>query len=45
VDAPIPRIMQMTGHKTVPQQLQYNVAAKDDFDLNRDRYDGAPPKR
>ncbi len=45
VGAPIPRIMHMAGHKTVPQHLQYNVAAKDDLDLIRERYDGAPPKR
>ncbi len=41
VGVPIPRIMQMTGHKTVPMHLRYNVATEDDLDLIRERYDAA----
>ena len=37
---PMPRVMQMTGHKNVPTHMGYNVADEKDLDLIRKLYDG-----
>jgi predicted amino acid-binding ACT domain protein len=42
---PIPRVMQMVGHKTLTMNMLYNVATEDDLDLIREKYDGAQPKQ
>jgi integrase len=46
VGIPVPRIMQMMGHKTFSTSMGYNVADEDDLALIRERYEPiARPKK
>jgi len=36
---PLPRVMQMTGHKNLPTHMGYDVADESDLDLIRKKYD------